>query len=128
MARFPVDSQPIRFADLKPGDVVYGWMFAERGHTPDRAEMEKRGDRSERKFVIGYEREFIVSANDEEEIQNLFNTTDESGVAIAVRTGRKHILQYPHRCPRCDRQAYVGLNEVSHKGGDGIGDCPAPSR
>ncbi len=36
---------------------------------------------------------------------------------------KKHIDEYPHRCPKCGKRAYVGLFEISHIHSDYDAEC-----
>lgn len=109
---------------VRVGDAILG--YADTDQNGSAIEL-ARG----KHLVLCYESKVVTCVKDgiwyEENRRRKFYSGLDNDIRLIVRrTEQPHrsIAEFPHRCPRCGTQAYVGLFSIEHEAGGG--DCPAP--
>jgi hypothetical protein len=113
-----VELEVIKCNQLTPGDVVLAWSLV-------------KNSPSEWTGKICAEGPYTVAETDETGVvwatsihgqrSRLVHTSGTYWMFIVARQTSKESEDFPHSCPLCGNQAYVGLVNISHAT---IGSCP----
>ena len=131
MARFTGKNVMFLHAtEVRPHDIIIAYLNYHHVLKPTPEEFEKHADSCDRRVVTKIANEKVYTVYECDDSLNgaraYLECHERSPTwAVVVRTGFKFIPRWPHKCPRCDRKAYVGLNEVTHRDPNVI--CPAPA-